>query len=206
MMDPSIINLTEVKAMLKMKTEDTEAYSFVKLLLSGKDKNMLNNKNERVQSTLHFEQTCHGSRWNAEFTDQMGSQSRHSASTRSMHDGSRRNAEFTDQVGSQSRPSASTRSMHDAQPRENSWLKRSLSAPIKIPTCSLVSYDNGVDELMERMKYDKATWNMYRRITSHRRNMPHINGSCVSPNPTFPSLPDEVEQDNANSIPQFPMS
>jgi hypothetical protein len=179
MMDPSIINLTEVKAMLKMKTEDTEAYSFVKLLLSGKDENRLNNKNERVQSTLHFEQTCHGSRWNAEFTDQMGSQSRHSASTRSMH---------------------------DAQPRENSWLKRSLSAPIKIPTCSLVSYDNGVDELMERMKYDKATWNMYRRITSHRRNMPHINGSCVSPNPTFPSLPDEVEQDNANSIPQFPMS
>lgn len=136
-------------------------------------------------SLKHNEQACHPSHENPDFTQQQQkSRSRMTPPSASIS--------INDEI------------MLSTLSEEDDGLTRSTSDPMPIPNS--VPYDNGLDEIVETIKYDKATWNMYRRITSHRRNMPHINGSCVSPNPTFPSLPDEVEQDNANSIPQFPMS
>ena len=61
---------------------------------------------------------------------------------------------------------------------EEGTLRRSFSVPI--PIHSVVTYDNGLEELEERAKYERATWRMYYRITSHRmRNQNPMDGDST---------------------------
>ena len=94
-------------------------------------------------------------------------------------------------------------------------LKHSRSVPI--PFAQMVSCDDLLDEYEER-KFDRKTWAMYNRITSHRK----AQGSTTRVRKTFPRLPDvdnEGEYDNGSNrsinssrkrldhiIPFFPMS
>lgn len=97
-------------------------------------------------------------------------------------------------------------------------LKHSRSAPI--PFAQMVSCDDLLDKYEER-KFDRKTWAMYNRITSHRKaqgSTTRIRGARK----TFPRLPDvdnEGEYDNGSNrsinssrkrldhiIPFFPMS
>ncbi|GFH53493.1 predicted protein [Chaetoceros tenuissimus] len=97
-------------------------------------------------------------------------------------------------------------------------LKHSRSAPI--PFAQMVSCDDLLDKYEER-KFDRKTWAMYDRITSHRKSqgsLTRIQGGRK----TFPRLPDvddEGEYDNGSNrsinsnrkrlddiIPFFPMS
>lgn len=189
------INLNEVKAMLQ--SEDQEAHSFVRLLLTGsREENKVGrseNKLRRVRSNRHFEHSCHTHQRNADFAVHMGPQNRPiSRPDNSIMNEASGHTGHTDHLG---------------------CLKRTSSAPIPIP--NFVSYDDGLEELEERVKYDRATWNMYHRITSHRRSREHLSdhartGGIVNPSPSFPCLPEVRHDHNTNEFsimaPQFPMS
>lgn len=119
-------------------------------------------------SLKHNEQACHPSHENPDFTQQQQkSRSRMTPPSASIS--------INDEI------------MLSTLSEEDDGLTRSTSDPMPIPNS--VPYDNGLDEIVETIKYDKATWNMYHRIRLHRRKSSHSNGRNVTQIQAIPCLP-----------------
>jgi hypothetical protein len=213
------INLNQVKQKLQ-SSEDNAAHDLMHLLFGvDEDSDSSSRKRgrlRRVESSRHFESASHDTfqKTNPTFT---GRNSHQYAD--SFH---RQNASFTVEIGpDQKLNHANQHSSNvagqpaDAAAKEDEicGLTRSFSAPIPIP--NFVSYDRDLDEIESRMKYERATWKMYNRITTHRRNKfysaqqqnnkygagltartnYHHQDSSTMGNKTFPTLPEDASTD-----------
>ena len=208
------INLNQVKQKLQ-SSEDNAAHDLMHLLfgVDGDSENSTQKRGRlrRVESSRHFESASHNKFQNTNpiFTGRNS----HQYHADSSH---RQNASFTVvEVGpdqklnhvNQHSSYVADQSADGAAANEDEicGLTRSFSAPIPIP--NFVSYDRDLDEIEERMKYERATWNMYNRITTHRRNKVYgaanssscyqndknyDSSSTTMGNTTFPNLPEDA--------------
>jgi len=76
------------------------------------------------------------------------------------------------------------------------------SSPVPVPRSRLsfsssgeLLFDTEQEELEEKRSFDRLTWKMYNRITSHRRKMEIKRGRCLSLSPEEPlANPNSLDQ------------
>lgn len=217
------INLNQVKQKLQ-SSEDNAAHDLMHLLFdvdedSDGSSTRKRGRLRRVESSRHFESASHDTPFQNTYPTFTGRNSYQYAD--SFH---RQNASFTVEIGPDQKlnhvnqhSSNVADQPADAAAKEDGicGLTRSFSAPIPIP--NFVSYDRDLDEIEARMKYERATWKMYNRITTHRRNIfysaqqqnkygagltttrtnYHHRDPSSTPmgNKTFPTLPEDATTD-----------
>lgn len=188
-----------------LSKDEANGHSLMKLLLNGKDGDSRDNKRRGLPSSSRSRTTGHSSH-KRPYESAYHSQSSKRNEDFTVHAGPipmPRNAQWNTHTDIHSSSSSRSRSRplmkhtsasglnelsnsrwalskhdgdHDNEnENEEGTLRRSSSVPI--PIHSVVTHDDGLEELEERAKYERATWRMYYRITNHRmRNQNPMDG------------------------------